>query len=161
MFERTLDDAGEPVDTEAMLAPIGSDPVLVRGEPPQLAFNGGDQKWRVATLAPDGRSFAREVALPLAGSFVTAAPSRDGLLAIGFDSDVSEDTAVPPTKAAAVFVPLGGEPGHPIDVMFGEKHTSWVPFPLVSPGYAAVLVLTQGYGPAGGELVTLREPCAR
>jgi len=161
LFERTLDDTGDPIDSEVMLSPVASDPELVSGDPVQLAFTGDGRRWHMATLAPDGRSFAHDTALPLGGYFVTAAPSRDGLLALGFDSDTSIDTAVPPTKAAAVFVPSGGEPGRPIDVMFGEKHTSWVPFPLVSPGYAAVLLVLEGYGDPDGELVILREPCAR
>ncbi len=180
LFERTLDDTGDPIDSEVMLSPVASGPELVTGDPLQLAFTGEGRHWHVATLAPDGRSFAHDTALPLGGYFVTAAPTRDGLLALGFDSDASPDMAVPPTKAAAVFVPAGGDPDRPIDgrnslpagsaaagqrgvidVMFGEKHASWVPFPLVSPGYAAVLLVKVGYADTAGELVMLREPCAR
>lgn len=158
LFERTLDESGQPIDAEVMLAAEGRDPAVIAGEPRLLAYSAGDH-WHLASLAPDGRAFAHEMVLPLTGSFLTAAPASGGMLAIGFDSDVSPDAVVPPTKAGAVFVPTGGTPPKPLDVMFGEKHTSWVPFPLVSPGNVAVLLLQQGYGPQEGEVVTLRVPC--
>jgi hypothetical protein len=118
--------------------------------------------WHVAALSTDRRSLEppQLIGVPKA-SFLTIAATGDGMLATAFTTDVPVDTVVPPTVASAVYLPASGAAEPPIDVMFGARRVGFAPFPLVAPGYAAVLVIKQGTYDPDGELVVLRTPCGR
>jgi hypothetical protein len=84
------------------------------------------------------------------------------VFAVGFDTSVSyHGEAIKPSTAHAVFVPDGDAPERPIDILGSAKRYSFTAFPLIAPGYAAALVISQNEEPETGELVLLRTPCER
>ena len=159
LFARTLDAEGRPLDEEVTLvASRANDTQALHGG--YLAFRT-DEDWMLAQVSPDYRKVKRTVALGIPkASWLASAKTVDGALLVGFTTAVSyhgED--IPPSTALAVYVGEGDAPDRPIDVMGPEKRYGFTAFPLVAPGYAAALVISQNDEPERGELVLLRTPC--
>jgi hypothetical protein len=161
LFARTLDAEGRPLDDEVTL-------VATRARDAQ-ALHGGyiayrsDDDWMLAQLSADHREVKRSVALGIPkASWLESAKTSDGVFLVGFTTAVSyHGEAIPPSTALAVYVAEGDAPDRPIDVMGADKRYGFTAFPLVAPGYAAALVISQNDEPERGELVLLRTPCAR
>jgi hypothetical protein len=161
LYARTLDADGRPIAPAVQLVPTDASapqwlPSLAS---PYLAYRADD--WMLAKLVADDHRVERTVALGLPNaSWLAAASTTDGVLAVGFSTARSyHGEAVPPTTAHAVFVPGGVHPDPAIDILGPKQRPGYAAFPLVAPGYAAVLVLPQGYDEADAELVMLRTPC--
>lgn len=163
VFARTLDTTGAPVDDEVTLvATTARDARPVPGGPVPggyLAYRADD--WRLARTSDDYRRVLHTVPLGLPrAEWLEAATTTDGVLAIGFSTDVAyHGESLPPTTAHAVFVPHSGVVEPAVELLGGARRESYVALPLVTPGYAAALVISQDTQPADGELVLLRTPC--
>ena len=162
LFARMVDANGHAAGDEFTLHPGHALNVEIAPGPRTALAYRDARGWALAKLAQDSHGLEAEqrIGFPQA-SFVTVAQTTDGTLVMAFTSGISVDTLVPPTTASAVFLPATGTAAAPIDMMFGERRFSWVPFPLVAPGFAGALVIEQGYSASNGKLVMLRQPCGK
>ena len=160
VFGQTLDASGHALAPAITLRPSRVDWMyLLATAPPTFAYADA-AGWHSAVLGERGTEPPRSISLPET-EYLAAAPTPDGLAVTGYRSEVTIDSPAAPAQLFATFVPNAGRPEPAIDLLFGERHPSWVAFPLVAPGYVAALAVQAGYGPIGGELITLRVPCAR
>jgi hypothetical protein len=160
VFARTLDASGHARAPAITLRASHVDWMyLLSTAPPTFAYADA-AGWHSAAIGEHGAEPPRSMGLPKT-EHLAVAPTPDGLAVTGYNSQVAIDSSVPPSQLFATFVPNDGRPEPPIDLLFGVRHSSWVAFPLVAPGYVAALTLQAGYGPIEGELITLRVPCPR
>jgi hypothetical protein len=155
----TLDATGHVLSVDNVLQSAHVDELqLLPTVPPSLAY-GDASGWR--TIALDTHA-PRSISLQLPETeHLAAVHTADGLLAVAYTSEVTIDSAAVASKLFATFVPNEGRAEPAVDLLFGTHRTSWTAVPLVAPGYAAALALEEGYGPAEGELIMLRAPCAQ
>jgi hypothetical protein len=102
--------------------------------------------------------------MPKEAYFLAGARAAEGTLLVGSSSRVDYQGGYHTWSgsAHAVFVRDGDGPEAvvPIASASGDGRGGIGAFPLVAPGYAAVLVVPQGpEAGAGGELIVLRRPC--
>lgn len=167
LFARELDAAGRPLTPRTKIyAGEGTDFEIVP-DPRRLQIavrtGGGWALGAVAARAPRP-ILAAPTGMPKEAYFLTGARAAEGTLLVGFSSRVDYQGGYHTWSgsAHAVFVRDGDGPEAvvPIASASGDGRGGIGAFPLIAPGYAAVLVVQRGpEAAAGGELIVLRRPC--
>lgn len=143
------------------------DPVAITSrQGPYLAWQAARVGWRLGKLDEDGIAVNNIITLPAAGSFLSAATTDDGTLAVVYSKGQDEERGGKEwySSVRALFVPFGKSPFDPdvatlINDERGHGQGGFSGHAIAAPNAAAVLVTPEGNALGESFVVTLRKPC--